>query len=187
MHGGEAEHIDQKLALEEEQIGQRQEEIRQQREEEVLRLRDEHDHGKGGNEQDGDGGIGLCRRDLAGRERALALGRVAPIRLDILDVVQEIDRGGDQAEGDEGDQAEPKRVRIEGVVVEQDGDEDEAVLEPMVRPHRSDHRGHRHGSTRLPKTWVGFRDAEPGHRLDRRGRYRPENPKRGCMWRRNGQ
>jgi hypothetical protein len=53
---------------------------------------------------------------------------VAPIRLDILDVVQEIDRGGDQAEGDEGDQAQPKRVRIEGVVVEQDGDEDEAFL-----------------------------------------------------------
>ena len=39
----------------------------------------------------------------------------------------------------------------------------------------------------IPRTWVAFRGAEYDSRLHRRGRYRPESPKQGCMWRRNGQ
>jgi hypothetical protein len=67
---------------------------------------------------------------------------VQPVLFPVDQVVQHINSGGQQAEGGEGGQCLAELDRIGPGVSEQQADEDEAVLQPLVRAHQLEQRKH---------------------------------------------
>ncbi len=76
--------------------------------------------------------------ELAGRDRAVALGRVLAVELGVVGVVDQVAGRGDGAEGEEGDRGAEDRLRVVELAREQEAGEDEEVLDPLLRPHRLD-------------------------------------------------
>ena len=79
------------------------------------------------------------QRQRARGEGAAALGRMAPVGGQVDQIVEHIDRRGHEAEGEEGKQRRADIGERQPVI----GDhrqEDEHVLDPLMRPHRPQHR-----------------------------------------------
>ena len=71
--------------------------------------------------------------------RLLLLGMKA-VLFDVRDVVPEIDRTRQAAEGHEGQKGAQEGLRLEEMLREKKGREDEEILRPLVRPQRADER-----------------------------------------------
>jgi hypothetical protein len=66
-------------------------------------------------------------------EGALALAGVAAIRRQVQQVVEQIDAGGAQAEGQEAQQRLPQQQGVQGLVGHRQGDEQQQVLQPLMQ------------------------------------------------------
>ncbi len=84
---------------------------------------EQHEHDRG---HAGEGG------KIAGGKGAAAFARVAAVRLDVEEVVDDVGRRGAQAEADERDQRGGERGHAPGVC-EQHRDEDQGVFGPLVQ------------------------------------------------------
>ena len=78
---------------------------------------------------------------LAGRDGPEPLPGVEAVLLDVPDVVQQVDRGADQAEGDEGERHAAQHLGPEQPSGGQRSQDDEEVLHPLAWAERSDRGG----------------------------------------------
>jgi hypothetical protein len=79
--------------------------------------------------------------ELPGRDGAEPLLRVEAVLLDVPDVIEQVDRGADQAEGDEGERHPAQHVGAEQPAGGQRRQDDEEVLHPLAWAERSDGGG----------------------------------------------
>ena len=73
-------------------------------------------------------------KSLVAGDRAVPLARVPPIARVVRDIIDEVDAAGDCAERGEHDQAVERGVEIGQLAREDEGGEDDAVFDPLVRP-----------------------------------------------------
>ena len=105
---------------------------------------------------DGQGGGEEHRRQGPGRrdghrprgDGPAPLHLVLPVGLHVPDIVEDIDGGGEQAEGREAQKGLEEHMEVEEIAVEGDRDEDEEILDIVLGPHQPDEvRGPQLGSS----------------------------------------
>ena len=76
--------------------------------------------------------LGDADRHGAGRQRAMALGRMEPVGFDVEQVVPVVRAGGHEAEGHERDERRPQRAGVVEHACCAGRGEDEHVLHPLA-------------------------------------------------------
>ncbi len=97
---------------------------------------DEDAPGHGGDRQHGRGGERQRHRHLAGGDGPVALLRMLPIRVAIVDVVEQVHGAAHQAEQQERRQRPAERRQREDVVGEEERRQQQQVLDPLPRTQR---------------------------------------------------
>ncbi len=77
---------------------------------------------------------------VTGGERPLRLARMGPVCFQVEQVIQQVDRGGTQAERHEGRQSRENGRVVVGAMGGKQRHDDEYVLGPLVGTQRTDHR-----------------------------------------------
>ena len=95
---------------------------------------------------------GGADRQFAGGEGAQFLLRMEPILLDVRDIVPQIHRAGEAAEGHEGEEGAQEGLGLEQVLREEERCEDEKILRPLVRPQRAEECSHEGAITLAQET-----------------------------------
>ncbi len=132
--GREHEHVDHRLTLEMQRIGQRQSEVDGEHPDHLVT--DEASQKHASRNADGDGRDGLRDPHAAGGEGAVALGPVLTVIDDVQQIIQEVRRGSEQAERQKSDAGGKPCAGICQQAGKHEGGEDEEVLRPLVQPQR---------------------------------------------------
>ena len=77
-------------------------------------------------------GVRQCLADCSGGYGTVALDGVSAVCLHVDDVVEAVDARGGKGEAEEGDEAVDEQVDISEVSAEEEWQEDEGVLYPLV-------------------------------------------------------
>ena len=102
----------------------------------------EADGQHGEDEEQGHERVGLTLRDESGGDGALALYGVAAVGLDVDEVVEAIDAAGGEAEGQKREEGRDEALRVEQTTPEEQRQEDEEVLDPLLGSDEAEERGH---------------------------------------------
>ena len=98
--------------------------------------------GEGEDEEQGHERVGLALRDESGGDGALALYGVAAVGFDVDKVVEAIDAAGGEAEGQKREEGREEPLRVEQTTPEEQRQEDEEVLDPLLGTDEAEERGH---------------------------------------------
>ncbi len=162
---GEQEDVDHGDLLEIQGVRRRQDDVDGQQLDEAGRQRVQADR-EGDAEQDRDEGHAEGGAQRSGGKRAMALGRMPAVRLEIEEVVEDVGARRGAAERREGGGRLRHGLGGEQLVVEHHRHEHEQVLDPLVYPERPHERERLCGSG-------GLGDLGRGHRRRlTRGRFR---------------
>ena len=147
--GSHAGELDDRLVLEPERVHDVDRHVGDQDEAQLPGGRRRAERHPADEEQDA-GHEGHGGRQGAAGHGSVALAGVLTIRVDVLDVVEQIGARGHEQEGEEGHDRGPQDAAVEQGACGGRSDEDEQVLDPLPRSHGGDQRAKRRSRAAPP-------------------------------------